>query len=47
MDAFFTRPFVEYKGAIEPKEIENKRKELELEANRLMSEGGKVCSYIW
>ncbi|KAK3441064.1 hypothetical protein EUGRSUZ_B01310 [Eucalyptus grandis] len=35
-------PFVEYKGVIPPSEISNKQKELETEANALISKGGKV-----
>ncbi|KAF3456210.1 hypothetical protein FNV43_RR00860 [Rhamnella rubrinervis] len=39
-------PFVEYKGKVETKEIETKKKELELEAKALISKGGKVFAAI-
>ncbi|KAF8030724.1 hypothetical protein BT93_D0033 [Corymbia citriodora subsp. variegata] len=39
-------PFVEYKGIIPPSEISNKQKELETEANALISKGGEVCVAI-
>ncbi|MCI14834.1 alanyl-tRNA editing protein AlaX-L-like, partial [Trifolium medium] len=35
-------PWVEYKGVIPQNEMQNKQKELELEANALISVGGKV-----
>jgi hypothetical protein len=37
-----SRPWVEYKGVIPQNEMQNKQKELELEANALISTGGKV-----
>jgi hypothetical protein len=37
-----SRPWVEYKGVIPQNEMQNKQKELELEANALISMGGKV-----
>ncbi|XP_057486558.1 uncharacterized protein LOC130772633 isoform X4 [Actinidia eriantha] len=39
-------PFVEYKGTIPQSEIQSKQKELELEANKLISKGGKVSAAI-
>ena len=38
----FGRPFVEYKGVISQNEWETKRKQLEEEANVLISKGGRV-----
>jgi hypothetical protein len=35
-------PFVEYKGAIPSKDLENKRVALESEINRLVALGGQV-----
>ncbi|KAI3987452.1 hypothetical protein MKX01_042456 [Papaver californicum] len=35
-------PFVEYKGMVPQNELQSKQKELELEANALISKGGKV-----
>ncbi|XP_048320989.1 uncharacterized protein LOC107433272 isoform X2 [Ziziphus jujuba] len=40
------RPFVEYKGKADPKQIESKLKELEIEANTLISKGGKVFAAV-
>ncbi|XP_051152802.1 uncharacterized protein LOC127266567 isoform X1 [Andrographis paniculata] len=39
-------PFVEYKGTVPPNELQEKQKEIELEANRLISEGGNVSVSI-
>ncbi|KAL5065433.1 hypothetical protein RYX36_027170 [Vicia faba] len=39
---FSDGPWVEYKGVIPQNEMQNKQKELELEANALISMGGKV-----
>ncbi|KAK7363584.1 hypothetical protein VNO77_05731 [Canavalia gladiata] len=39
-------PWVEYKGVISQNEMQNKQKELELEANALISVGGKVYADI-
>ncbi|KAH7513355.1 uncharacterized protein LOC107433272 isoform X1 [Ziziphus jujuba] len=39
-------PFVEYKGKADPKQIESKLKELEIEANTLISKGGKVFAAV-
>lgn len=39
-------PFVEYKGTIPQNELQNKREELELEANALISRGGKVSAAV-
>ncbi|KAF6142504.1 hypothetical protein GIB67_039468 [Kingdonia uniflora] len=39
-------PFVEYKGTVSKNEMQSKQKELELEANVLISQGGKVCAVI-
>ncbi|XP_021905009.1 alanine--tRNA ligase, cytoplasmic [Carica papaya] len=39
-------PFVEYKGTIPQNELQSKQKELELEANALISRGGKVSAEI-
>ncbi|KAJ0092643.1 hypothetical protein Patl1_25076 [Pistacia atlantica] len=35
-------PYVEYKGSVPQNEVQSKAKELELEANALISKGGKV-----
>lgn len=35
-------PFVEYKGVVPQAELQVKLKELEVEANELISKGGKV-----
>ncbi|KAG9137100.1 hypothetical protein Leryth_011936 [Lithospermum erythrorhizon] len=35
-------PFVEYRGTVPQNELEQKQRELELEANKLISSGGKV-----
>lgn len=40
-------PFVEYKGAIPPDQIQDKKNELEREANRLISEGAKVLASVF
>lgn len=37
-----TRPYVEYKGTVPQNELQSKTTELELEANALISRGGKV-----
>ncbi|KDO71635.1 hypothetical protein CISIN_1g0250981mg, partial [Citrus sinensis] len=37
-----SRPYVEYKGSVPQNELQSKTKELELEANALISRGGKV-----
>lgn len=42
----FSRPWVEYKGVIPQNEIQNKQKDLELEANALISVGGKVSDNV-
>ncbi|XP_030551483.1 alanine--tRNA ligase isoform X1 [Rhodamnia argentea] len=39
-------PFVEYKGVIPPSEISNKQKELETEANALISKGEEVAAAL-
>ncbi|XP_052206336.1 uncharacterized protein LOC127810819 isoform X2 [Diospyros lotus] len=39
-------PYVEYKGAVPQSEVQSKRKELELEANKLISKGGKVSAAV-
>ncbi|XP_058076777.1 uncharacterized protein LOC131225282 isoform X2 [Magnolia sinica] len=39
-------PFVEYKGTIPPNELQNKQKELEIAANELISNGGKVSAAV-
>ncbi|KAL0323463.1 UNVERIFIED_CONTAM: Alanyl-tRNA editing protein AlaX-L [Sesamum angustifolium] len=39
-------PFVEYKGAVPQNELQSKPKELELEASKLISKGGKVSVSI-
>ncbi|XP_010259634.1 PREDICTED: uncharacterized protein LOC104598985 isoform X2 [Nelumbo nucifera] len=41
-----SRPFVEYKGAIPQSEQQDKQKELEIEANLLISKGGKVSAAV-
>ena len=42
------RPYVEYKGSVPQAELHSKQKELELEANNLISKGGKVAFlYSW
>lgn len=38
------RPYVEYIGIVPQKDVQSKQKELELEANALISRGGKVSS---
>lgn len=43
---FADGPWVEYKGVIPQNEIQNKQKDLELEANALISVGGKVSADI-
>lgn len=43
---FSDGPWVEYKGVIPQNEMENKQKELEIEANALISMGGKVSADI-
>ncbi|XP_048320987.2 uncharacterized protein LOC125419312 isoform X2 [Ziziphus jujuba] len=43
---FADGPFVEYKGKVDPKELESKQKELELEANTSISKGGKVIAAV-
>lgn len=40
--ASLSRPWVEYKGVVPQNEMQNKQKELEIEANALISMGGKV-----
>ncbi|KAK9992774.1 hypothetical protein SO802_022477 [Lithocarpus litseifolius] len=40
------RPFVEYKGTVPQNEMQGKQKDIELEANALISEGGKVSVAI-
>ncbi|XP_050120481.1 uncharacterized protein LOC126597713 isoform X2 [Malus sylvestris] len=40
------RPYVEYKGTVPQKDTESKRKELEVEANALISRGGKVSAAL-
>ncbi|CAL0330656.1 unnamed protein product [Lupinus luteus] len=39
-------PWVEYKGTVPQNEMQNKQKDLELEANTLISVGGKVSVHI-
>ncbi|KAG8658824.1 alanine--tRNA ligase isoform X2 [Manihot esculenta] len=39
-------PFVEYKGTVPQNELQTKQKELEVEANALISTGGKVSAAI-
>ncbi len=36
------RPFVEYKGVIPPDQLQDKKNELEKEANELITKGAKV-----
>ncbi|KAL3837903.1 hypothetical protein ACJIZ3_022494 [Penstemon smallii] len=43
---FADRPFVEYKGVVPHNEFQSKQKEIELEANHLISKGGKVSVII-
>lgn len=43
---FPDRPFVEYKGVVAQNELQTKQKELEVEANNLISKGGKVSALI-
>lgn len=43
---FVARPWVEYKGMIPQNEMLNKKNDLELEANGLISVGGKVSCCI-
>lgn len=38
-------PFVEYKGSVPQEEFQVKQKELEAEANELISKGGKVSPH--
>lgn len=40
------RPYVEYIGIVPQKDVQSKQKELELEANALISRGGKVSCNI-
>ncbi|KAK9289151.1 hypothetical protein L1049_017624 [Liquidambar formosana] len=39
-------PFVEYKGTVPQNELQGKQKDLELEANALISRGGKVSAAV-
>ncbi|GMP76587.1 hypothetical protein CsSME_00033197 [Camellia sinensis var. sinensis] len=39
-------PYVEYKGSVPQSEMQIKQKELEIEANKLISKGGKVSAAI-
>ncbi|KAI5650739.1 hypothetical protein M9H77_36744 [Catharanthus roseus] len=39
-------PFVEYKGMVPPNELQSKRQELELEASKMIEQGGKVFSSV-
>uniref|UniRef100_A0A0E0FFH6 Alanyl-transfer RNA synthetases family profile domain-containing protein n=1 Tax=Oryza nivara TaxID=4536 RepID=A0A0E0FFH6_ORYNI len=39
-------PFVEYKGVIPPDQLQDKKNELEKEANELITKGAKVLAYI-
>ncbi|XP_024032389.1 uncharacterized protein LOC112094919, partial [Morus notabilis] len=41
--SFVGRPFVEYKGTVPQTELQ---KELELDINKLISRGGKVCAAV-
>ncbi|XP_057959809.1 uncharacterized protein LOC131152147 isoform X2 [Malania oleifera] len=41
-----SRSFVEYKGTVPQDELQSKQKELELEANALISRGGKVFAAV-
>ncbi|KAL3829372.1 hypothetical protein ACJIZ3_018174 [Penstemon smallii] len=43
---FADGPFVEYKGVVPHNELQSKQKEIELEANHLISKGGKVSVII-
>lgn len=40
-------PYVEYKGTVPQAELQSKQKELELEANNLISRGGKVSVGVY
>ncbi|CAL4964877.1 unnamed protein product [Urochloa decumbens] len=40
-------PFVEYKGVIPPDQIQDKKNEMEREANKLISEGAKVLASVF
>ncbi|PWA44225.1 alanine-tRNA ligase [Artemisia annua] len=40
-------PYVEYKGSVPQAELQSKQKELELEANNLISRGGKVSVGVY
>lgn len=42
----FFRPYVEYKGAVPQDELKTKQNELEVEANKLISKGGKVSRFF-
>ncbi|KAF8394565.1 hypothetical protein HHK36_020777 [Tetracentron sinense] len=42
----FLRPFVEYKGTVAQNELQSKQMELELEANALISRGGRVSAAV-
>uniref|UniRef100_A0A2P2K4G7 Threonyl/alanyl tRNA synthetase SAD domain-containing protein n=1 Tax=Rhizophora mucronata TaxID=61149 RepID=A0A2P2K4G7_RHIMU len=39
-------PFVEYKGTVPQHELQRKQKQLELEANALISRGGKITAAV-
>lgn len=39
-------PYVEYKGAVPQDELKTKQNELEVEANKLISKGGKVSVFL-
>lgn len=39
-------PFVEYKGTVPLNELQNKQREIEIEVNALISEGGKVYATV-
>ncbi|XVF38715.1 hypothetical protein REPUB_Repub20aG0125700 [Reevesia pubescens] len=39
-------PFVEYKGTVPPNELQNKRREIEIEVNSLICKGGKVYATV-
>ncbi|TYJ20362.1 hypothetical protein E1A91_A09G259500v1 [Gossypium mustelinum] len=41
-----SRPFVEYKGTVPLNELQNKQREIEIEVNALISEGGKVYATV-
>lgn len=45
-DNWFFRPFVEYQGTVLQDEVQIKQKELEAEANNLISKGEKVCFFL-